>query len=37
MISGWCDRKTDVNVEYDCSKSNEIVQVWACKTDEPKF
>ena len=36
MISGWCNRKTDIDIEYDCSNSNQIVKVGACKTNKPK-
>ena len=36
VIGGWCNRKTDINIEYDCSNSNQVVQVGACNTNEPK-
>ena len=36
MIGGWCNEKTDINIEYDCSNSNQVVQVGARNTNKPK-
>ena len=33
-ISSGHNRENDVNVEYDGSYSNQIVQIWACETNE---
>ena len=36
MIGGWYNGKADINIEYDCSNSNQVIQVGACNTNEPK-
>ena len=36
VIGGWCNRKTNINIKYDCSNSDQIVQVGARNTNKPK-